>query len=54
MDLGATSREPGVSSKKNYVKPELHIYGNIEEITLQGGHTGVGDNNTKKNGKTGG
>ena len=54
MDSGATSREPRVSSKKNYVKPELHIYGNVEEITLQGGHTGIGDNRTKANGKTGG
>lgn len=54
MDLGATSREPGVSLKKSYVKPKLHVYGNIEEITLQGTHTGVGDNGTKKNGKTGG
>lgn len=54
MDSGATPRELGVSPKKNYMKPELHIYGNIEEITLQGAHTGVGDNRTKMNGKTGG
>jgi hypothetical protein len=47
MDSGATSREPEVSPKKKYAKPELHIYGNIEKITLLGRVSGLaGDNGT--------
>ena len=54
MDSGTTSREPGVSPKKSYVKPEIRIYGNLEKITLTGTKGGVGDNSNKMNGKTGG
>lgn len=50
----AKSRQPAVSPKKSYVKPEIRIYGNLEKITLQGTRGGIGDNNTKRNGKTGG
>lgn len=47
MDSGATSREPGVSPRKKYVKPQLRIYGNIEEITLSGRLSALqGDNGT--------
>jgi hypothetical protein len=55
VDSGINSRQPTVSPKKCYLKPELRVYGNIEKITLQGRIGVLGDNvPIKDNLRTGG